>query len=95
MILLLYIFFVLLGKINFGVLEQLVKDFNADDPMANDQQKLERWNQVSQEYSKQTSQTKSRTTLMKKWSNLNKSKEKQKVVGKVRAKKFQQVSTVP
>ena len=66
----------------------MVKEFNADDPTATDQQKSDRWNQVSQEYNKLTNQTKSRTFLMKKWINSNKSKEKQKSTIKAKAKKI-------
>ena len=84
------IFFLLFfkGKININTLESLVKEFNADDPSATDQQKSDRWNQVSQEYNKLTNQTKSRTFLMKKWINSNKSKEKQKSTIKAKAKKI-------
>jgi len=81
------------GKININTLESLVKEFNADDPTATDQQKSDRWNQVSQEYNKLTNQTKSRTFLMKKWINSNKPKEKQKSTIKAKAKKINDESS--
>lgn len=57
------------GKVNSRVLANLVHKYDAENPSLTKQNRLNAWQNVSDEYCQITGQNKNRTVLMKRWSS--------------------------